>query len=446
MASWKLLITNLVLFFTTTCLCTNDLYEKEQVPLDLDNVLRVELHTEPEYQSKVDMSINPGCSINNCTLVSGKKVSVINVTVHDDPVQDDEQHWLWSVIGRPTVQAAITPPDDRATMDWSSILSMDKDNFSNSISYTKEPFYSGAVMLMNLIEFEYPNETAGISNNPTKAAIFPIVNFHWDREIIENTDDRIAIRFMGTNYTSKSSLLNDTWIKGEINLTISAYANFGFGRWLPHLSHSSKTSQVDIQLQRLESSSGFNNSRYALELFIVSSSAKNTDVKWHTSTTLDDEHTPGIFRTQELILPGNSTNYQSYLQWRPVVYTTPSRDLSESTGINVSQSLGIDHLDDTLKKSLLYALYGDDLNDHLVRRVNITFGSGEKFYKKTKYQAWTFTFGVGEPIQNSLSPIIILVITAMLGILVVAFIIAGIVYIVKTWKKRTAQNYANLSS
>lgn len=53
MASWKLLITNLVLFFTTTCLCMNDLYEKEQVPLDLDNVLRVELHTEPEYQSKV---------------------------------------------------------------------------------------------------------------------------------------------------------------------------------------------------------------------------------------------------------------------------------------------------------------------------------------------------------------------------------------------------------
>ena len=68
-------------------------------------------------------------------------------------------------------------------------------------------------------------------------------------------------------------------------LQISAYANFGFGRWLPHLSHSSKTSQVDIQLQGLESSSGFNNSRYALELFIVSSSAKNTDVKWHTSTT-----------------------------------------------------------------------------------------------------------------------------------------------------------------
>ena len=53
MATWILLITNMVLFFTTTCLCSNDLYEEERVPLDLDNVLKVDLHTEPEYQSKV---------------------------------------------------------------------------------------------------------------------------------------------------------------------------------------------------------------------------------------------------------------------------------------------------------------------------------------------------------------------------------------------------------
>ena len=106
------------------------------------------------------MSINPGCSINNCTLVSGKKVSVINVTVHDDPVQDDEQHWLWSVIGRPTVQAAITQPDDRVTMDWSSILSMDKDNFNNSISYINEPLYSGAVMLMNVRETNFVSSSS----------------------------------------------------------------------------------------------------------------------------------------------------------------------------------------------------------------------------------------------------------------------------------------------
>ena len=42
-----------------------------------------------------------------------------------------------------------------------------------------------------------------------------------------------------------------------------------------------------------------------------------------------------------------------------------------------------------LAKSMLYAFYGEDLEDMLVRRVVVTLGSaGDGFYKKTKYQAW----------------------------------------------------------
>merc|ERR1712018_34724 len=63
--------------------------------------------TEPNYVSKVSMSVNPGCSYNNCTLANGIQVSIVNVTVKDTPVQSYEQHWIWSVIGRPTVQTAI---------------------------------------------------------------------------------------------------------------------------------------------------------------------------------------------------------------------------------------------------------------------------------------------------------------------------------------------------
>ena len=47
----------------------------------------------------------------------------------------------------------------------------------------------------------------------------------------------------------------------------------------------------------------------------------------------------------------------------------------------------------------------------------------------------TFTFGVGEPIRNGLSPVIILAITTMLGALVIVFSTAGIVCVVKKWKK-----------
>ena len=96
------------------------------------------------------MSINPGCLINNCTLINGNEVTVVNVTVHDAPVQDDEQHWLWSVIGRPTVQAAITKPNDVAKIRWADIFDSSKKHFDKSISFETNPLYSGAVMLMNV--------------------------------------------------------------------------------------------------------------------------------------------------------------------------------------------------------------------------------------------------------------------------------------------------------
>jgi len=389
--------------------------------------------TEPNYVSKVSMSVNPGCSYNNCTLANGIQVSIVNVTVKDTPVQSYEQHWIWSVIGRPTVQTAITPSNDVTRIQWKSIF--DTSPVGKSIHYEDPPYYTGAVMLVNLIEFDDPKNTMNASGT-SEPIVYSLVNFRWNREIIEDTDERIAIRFIGTNYTN---VHNTNHLSGKINLTISAYASEGYGHWLPHLSHSSKTCQVDIQLQKLLSDSGFNHSRYALELYFVSNSSRENNATRQVSKTLDDEHTPGIFQTNELILPGNAnlTDQQSYLQWRPVVYTTMSRELSESTGVVVNPSVKVTKpTHGPLNKTLLYILYGDDLNEYFIRKVNVTFGSPKDgFYKKTNYSAWTFTFGVGEPIRNGLSPVIILAITTMLGALVIVFSTAGIVCVVKKWKK-----------
>jgi len=390
--------------------------------------------TKPNYVSKVKFSVNPGCNFNNCTLGNGLEVSIVNVTVKDTPKQSYEQHWLWSVIGRPTVQTAITPSNDVTRFNWKSIF--DKSPDGKSIHYENDPYYSGAVMLMNLIEYDDPKNT--MKSVTSEPKVYSMMNFQWKREIIEETDERIAIRFIGTNYTNPDPK-NTQHLSGKINLTISAYATEGYGHWLPHLSHSSKTCQVDIQLQKLLSNSGFNHTRYGLEMYFVSNSSRDNNATRQISKTLDDEHTPGIFQTNELILPGNHdnlTDQQSYLQWRPVVYTTMSRELSESTGVIVNPSVKVEKVDGHLNKTLLFILYGDDLNEFFVRKVNVTFGSPKDgFYKKTNYSAWTFTFGVGEPIRNGLSPVIILAITTMLGALVIVFSTAGIVCVVKKWKK-----------
>jgi hypothetical protein len=56
---------------------------------------------------------------------------------------------------------------------------------------------------------------------------------------------------------------------------------------------------MDIQLDHLSSNSGFNQSRFALQFVVASvvdNYAQTNNVTWQTTTTLDDEHTPGIFK------------------------------------------------------------------------------------------------------------------------------------------------------
>lgn len=131
-------------------------------------------------------------------------------------------------------------------------------------------------------------------------------------------------------------------------------------------------------------------------MYLVSNSSRDSNATRQISKTLDDEHTPGIFQTNELILPGNDPNIteqQSYIQWRPVVYTTISRELSESTGVVVQKSVKATEIGQHLNKTLLYILYGDDLQQYFVRKVNVTFGfPHDGFYKKTKYHAWYVYF------------------------------------------------------
>jgi hypothetical protein len=68
-----------------------------------------------------------------------------------------------------------------------------------------------------------------------------------------------------------------------------------------------------------------------------------------------------IFQTEELLIPGKNSSLQSYLQWRPVVYTTTMRDLSESTGVVVGAPVDVSDPVPMLNRTLLYALYGENL-------------------------------------------------------------------------------------
>jgi hypothetical protein len=72
-----------------------------------------------------------------------------------------------------------------------------------------------------------------------------------------------------------------------------------------------------------------------------------------------------------------------------VVYTTTVRDLSESTGVFIGTPVDVTSPTTSLNTSLLYALYGEELNYMLVKTFNVSLGSkGDGFYRKTNFQAW----------------------------------------------------------
>lgn len=75
-------------------------------------------------------------------------VSVFNLTIVDDPAQEHEHHWLWSVIKHPTIQVALTPPGDRVRVNWEALFGF--GDLASSIQYDNEPDYSAAIMLANV--------------------------------------------------------------------------------------------------------------------------------------------------------------------------------------------------------------------------------------------------------------------------------------------------------
>lgn len=369
------------------------------------------------YASEIRVSVNPGCPFESCTIKNGTVgVTVANLSISDTPSQEHEYHWVWSVIGHPVIQAAVTEHNSVAQVDWPAILGM-RTSAGHAIDYNVSPLFSSAVMMTKLIEYNDTANTARMDTpeNARDVRVYDLVNFGWRQVLIENSGGRVAIQLIAENYkhnrTSSSNGTADPPLvtNGTLNLTLSAYSEDGFGRWLPHLSHSRRTNQFDIQLQGLETNSGFNSSRFALEFVMVS----NVDRKgpWGNNMTrqqtqsLDDSHTPGIFVTEELVMPGKNDSLKSYLQWRPIVYNTMERALSSSTGLTLMPDVDVPEPAAThLKDSIMFLLYGMDLNDVVVKAFNISFGAhGDGGYQKTQYHAWTFTFGTGAPIRNGVS-------------------------------------------
>ena len=337
----------------------------------------------------------------------------------------------------------IDPDYADVGVDWYGI-----DNGQLAFKYSMTPNFTSAVMitkvcgtaindqslrlifpnaaLFKVIEFDDP-ENRGVYDGHSEVKEYDTSNLTWKREVIRNTPSTLAISFLsslGSNSSDETSLIG-----GSINITLAAYADRGFGIWLPHISHSNKTNQFDIQLKNITTNSGFNFSRFGLEMVLVAGPNTNLKIERRRKYTNDDEHTPGTFEVggrvlnlnyihgqdrffsrcicefdfnkllfppkyDELVVVNAADNdLQSYMQWKPIVYNSEER-AKLATMAHMSDSTNVIDPKKRLNGTMLYNFYGDQLDAMLVRKFNVTFGKAGKpgdasgFYKTTRFHAW----------------------------------------------------------
>ena len=82
---------------------------------------------------------------------------------------------------------------------------------------------------------------------------------------------------------------------GTLRLIMNCYGYRDHSKKLPHLLHSSNSSLIELEIDKLSTDPLFNSSRFAVEIILTSQDSNDTTMFIDLFKSLDDEHTPGVF-------------------------------------------------------------------------------------------------------------------------------------------------------
>lgn len=361
---------------------------------------------------KISSVVNPGCS-SKCKL---DKNVLVHVTAEG---AEDTLHHVWDFTNKPSVMLAVTPPNTSLLISWDDFLKGD----AGSIKFSSQPSYTFSFVFDQIIEFNDIDNTAVYDPkkyNTSDIKVYDPRKFEW--------------KFKSNSYlnTSKNVFAimegEHGGHKGLVRVSLSAYGTMEHSKTQPHLLHTINATQVDIVLKDFQSTKHFK-SRFALIFTVVSSDSSQSKYSPISWKNLDDEHSPGVFTV------GGYKSNEGYLEWRAVAYTTAERLMTSST--DVTTSLG-NARKDSLERTAVYSLFGDQLNRMLISSVILSFGQpGEAFYSATSYLSWTFLGGIGSPVDEGFSLLVLLIISVGIGLPALLIIVGTTCIVVKRMSKKT---------
>jgi hypothetical protein len=371
-----------------------------------------------ENTRNLKVESNPDC-LNQINKTLCEQYILVHVTA-DSNTGGSTLHYLFDLIGKPSVLIAKTPKDTSLNVNWTLI-----SGNSNCVKFSKDPEYVFSTVIDNIVLF---NDTDGTSNysdpNNTDVIKFDPLHIKWDIvNLTESNGKKVMLEVNATHVHN-----------GSFSLRFTAFGFQDHNEDLPKLLHTSDSMQIDIIASKIRSN--YSSPRIAMELLMVSSEDKSEGAyKMNRIRNLDDEFTPGIFDVYNLLSPrSNNDTIGAFVQFRPVCYTSHYRSVSYSTESRHGEVQSADSNDFTY--SLPSNFFSSvSLDTALKQAINITFGQPDDgFYSHTNYISFSFLIGLGSPATEGLSMFVKIFSAVGLGVPLLVLVVGGIYVAVKKYR------------
>eukprot|EP00112_Aurelia_sp_Birch-Aquarium-sp1_P012226 Seg257.5 transcript_id=Seg257.5/GoldUCD/mRNA.D3Y31 product="Glycosylated lysosomal membrane protein A" protein_id=Seg257.5/GoldUCD/D3Y31 len=326
---------------------------------------------------------------------------------------NDTIHYLWSTIGLPTIVVAHTTDiTAHPVINWNN-----GPNFE--IQFVPPVPSMSAFVISNVTEYRDSKDNQDVTANAQIRDVLP--KFSWSFKHCRNlTGDGADALFTGT------------WNTSTMEFALKTFSADDYDSDWPHEHVNENSTRFTITLSNLPTTD--KKSRYAVHVGFVKKSGLGAP-SFETSRSIDDEHTPGIFKLWKLKVPVGKDE-QSFASWKPVAYRKAKREhVSQTFAYNfpkkVKGNLELGYVGRSLINSILR-------NDKL-ETYTVTESFGQKddgFYKGTKdtgirYISWTGMVGYGVAPEQKISLKVYLILSIGLGLPVAISVFGSLILIVK---------------
>jgi hypothetical protein len=390
---------------------------------------------------KLTWDQNPGCPIDICN-GTNSDVNLIHVR-SIDPV--DTFHFIisGSGIGLPSVLLVRTLGQSFISFDWQSLAD---DNKTGGIKVNGTYDFASSLTFMQLIAFDDVKDTGHMPplDAPyTSLTAIELNTLSWKQPKLKNESGELFISLESVNSSMNGSLS----LYGSVQLRISIGSSEMRPSDFPRLLYTGNSSMINLVLRDMNNPYPY--TRYAVQVLVATQPHTNNNNLSTTSTSsMDDEYTPGIFEVFTIELDSTEKNRDRsiFLQWKKVCYTSENYTMKDSTEMDVNKTEFLTTSNDqrftSLQNSVTYAFFGGDLMETSLTTtfaVNFTFGQSEdKFYRNSNFTSWTLSYGAGNYLTDTVSPLVIVVIICGFGLPLMLIIIGGIFVIIRKYRHASA--------